>query len=153
MYCHVDGTALVQASRHDVDIDFCPDCRGVWLDRGELGEVVDREEHVAGLPVVDAQFIRVALNAEAEDLRSTVAVHTAALDALDTDAEAREHASVARARALDAAAAIERALERLENGSYGTCVACREPIPAARLEAIPSTAHCIRCVASTGIMR
>ena len=40
---------------------------------------------------------------------------------------------------------VERALKRLADGSYGRCVDCDEPIPAARLHAYPSAARCIRC--------
>jgi RNA polymerase-binding transcription factor len=40
---------------------------------------------------------------------------------------------------------IEEALARLENGRYGLCVHCEEPIEAARLEAIPWARHCIAC--------
>ena len=36
--CRVD---LVMAERHGVEIDYCPKCRGVWLDRGELDKIVD----------------------------------------------------------------------------------------------------------------
>ncbi len=41
--------------------------------------------------------------------------------------------------------AIEQALERIEDGSYGTCEECGATIPKARLNAIPYTPHCIRC--------
>lgn len=34
--------ALVMAERHGVEIDYCPHCRGVWLDRGELDKILDR---------------------------------------------------------------------------------------------------------------
>jgi Zn-finger nucleic acid-binding protein len=30
------------AERQDVEIDYCPQCRGVWLDRGELDKIIDR---------------------------------------------------------------------------------------------------------------
>ena len=36
MKCPVDGETLVMADRQGVEIDYCPKCRGVWLDRGEL---------------------------------------------------------------------------------------------------------------------
>ncbi len=39
----------------------------------------------------------------------------------------------------------EAALDRLDNGSYGTCQACHQPIRGARLEALPDTRHCISC--------
>jgi Zn-finger nucleic acid-binding protein len=35
-------TNLVMAERQGVEIDYCPDCRGVWLDRGELDKILER---------------------------------------------------------------------------------------------------------------
>ena len=35
-------TSLVMADRKGVEIDYCPDCRGVWLDRGELDKIIER---------------------------------------------------------------------------------------------------------------
>jgi len=37
---------LVMTDRQGVEIDYCPQCRGVWLDRGELDKLIDR----AGAP-------------------------------------------------------------------------------------------------------
>ncbi len=42
MQCPVDGEMLVLADRGGVEIDYCPRCRGVWLDRGELDKIIDR---------------------------------------------------------------------------------------------------------------
>ena len=42
MQCPVDGETLVIAERSGVEIDYCPKCRGVWLDRGELDKIIDR---------------------------------------------------------------------------------------------------------------
>jgi Zn-finger nucleic acid-binding protein len=42
MQCPIDGTALVIAERSGVEIDYCPTCRGVWLDRGELDKIIER---------------------------------------------------------------------------------------------------------------
>ena len=42
MRCPVDGETLVMADRNGVEIDYCPKCRGVWLDRGELDKIIDR---------------------------------------------------------------------------------------------------------------
>jgi len=36
MKCPVDGSTLLMGERHGVEIDYFPDCRGVWLDRGEF---------------------------------------------------------------------------------------------------------------------
>jgi Zn-finger nucleic acid-binding protein len=35
-------TSLVIADRQGIEIDYCPECRGVWLDRGELDKIIDR---------------------------------------------------------------------------------------------------------------
>ena len=42
MQCPVCDVALSISSREGVEIDFCPQCRGVWLDRGELDKVIER---------------------------------------------------------------------------------------------------------------
>lgn len=42
MQCPVDQTTLVMTDRQGVEIDYCPQCRGVWMDRGELDKVIDR---------------------------------------------------------------------------------------------------------------
>ena len=44
MQCPVDNTTLAMAERHGVEIDYCPTCRGVWLDRGELDKIIERAE-------------------------------------------------------------------------------------------------------------
>ena len=33
---------LVMADRQNIEIDYCPSCRGVWLDRGELDKIIER---------------------------------------------------------------------------------------------------------------
>ncbi len=47
MRCPVDNETLVMADRGGVEIDYCPKCRGVWLDRGELDKIIERS---AGAP-------------------------------------------------------------------------------------------------------
>jgi uncharacterized protein len=42
MACPIDGTALVMSERSGIEIDYCPSCRGVWLDRGELDKIIER---------------------------------------------------------------------------------------------------------------
>lgn len=36
------GATLVATERQDIEIDVCPSCRGVWLDRGELDKLIER---------------------------------------------------------------------------------------------------------------
>lgn len=43
MLCPVCKTIeLVMADRQGIEIDYCPTCRGVWLDRGELDKIIER---------------------------------------------------------------------------------------------------------------
>jgi len=42
MQCPTDGTTLTMSERSGIEIDYCPTCRGVWLDRGELDKIIDR---------------------------------------------------------------------------------------------------------------
>jgi Zn-finger nucleic acid-binding protein len=47
MKCPIDGSDLVMAERQGIEIDYCPKCRGVWLDRGELDKIIDRAAEAA----------------------------------------------------------------------------------------------------------
>lgn len=50
MQCPVDGATLVMTDRNGVEIDYCPTCRGVWLDRGELDKIIERSAAPAAAP-------------------------------------------------------------------------------------------------------
>ena len=45
---------LTMSERQGIEIDFCPQCRGVWLDRGELDKIIEKSEssqQIAAVPV------------------------------------------------------------------------------------------------------
>lgn len=44
MKCPNDDTTLVMSERQGIEIDYCPTCRGVWLDRGELDKIIERSQ-------------------------------------------------------------------------------------------------------------
>ncbi len=44
MLCPVCKTGLAMSERSGIEIDYCPSCRGVWLDRGELDKIIERSE-------------------------------------------------------------------------------------------------------------
>lgn len=50
MKCPVDGSELTMSERQGVEIDYCPQCRGVWLDRGELDKIIERGEQSFAQP-------------------------------------------------------------------------------------------------------
>lgn len=55
MQCPVCKTqALVMSERQGIEIDYCPDCRGVWLDRGELDKIIERSAGAAAPAVAPA---------------------------------------------------------------------------------------------------
>lgn len=41
---------LVISERQGIEIDYCPECRGVWLDRGELDKILERSQQAAPAP-------------------------------------------------------------------------------------------------------
>ena len=44
MQCPNDQTTLAMTERSGIEIDYCPTCRGVWLDRGELDKLIGNSE-------------------------------------------------------------------------------------------------------------
>jgi len=50
MKCPVDGELLVITERSGVELDYCPRCRGVWLDRGELDKIIEVAARQVAVP-------------------------------------------------------------------------------------------------------
>jgi Zn-finger nucleic acid-binding protein len=50
MKCPIDNESLVMTERSGVEIDYCPKCRGVWLDRGELDKIIERGAQASSSP-------------------------------------------------------------------------------------------------------
>src|SRR5262245_12356077 len=50
MKCPIDTTDLVMTERQGIEIDYCPNCRGVWLDRGELDKIIERSVAASAQP-------------------------------------------------------------------------------------------------------
>ena len=50
MKCPHDNVDLVMADRQGIEIDYCPTCRGVWLDRGELDKIIERASAAYAAP-------------------------------------------------------------------------------------------------------
>jgi hypothetical protein len=48
--CPRCGVSLTMSERQGIEIDYCPQCRGVWLDRGELDKIIERTGVVQGPP-------------------------------------------------------------------------------------------------------
>jgi DnaK suppressor protein len=76
---------------------------------------------------------------------STMPIHMAELG---SDNFEQEFTLSLLATEEDTLGAIEGALERIENGNYGTCEECSGSIPKARLDALPHTPVCVKCAAT-----
>lgn len=51
MDCPVcNNVKLVMSERQGIEIDYCPNCRGVWLDRGELDKIIDKSAEAVSRP-------------------------------------------------------------------------------------------------------
>ena len=101
--------------------------------------VADRDGLAAQVQALEAQFDGfveaselVATDDEHDPEGHTIAFERQQVAALLRDARAR-------------LAALDEALERVERGTYGRCVACGRKIGAERLEAVPGTDRCIDC--------
>lgn len=57
MRCPIDDVDLVMSERSGIEIDYCPKCRGVWLDRGELDKIIEKSasDNRQSAPVERAQ--------------------------------------------------------------------------------------------------
>jgi DnaK suppressor protein len=106
-------------------------------------------------PVVD---VRRVLAAERERLRAELAEAIVAPGQMTYGSQAAAATQVfeqqrdlaLRERNEIQLEAIEGALQRLDDGTFGTCARCGRPIAAERLEALPWASHCIECQRAVG---
>lgn len=60
MQCPTCQVTLQMADRQGIEVDYCPKCRGIWLDRGELEKLIERstehEAHASGPPRQDPSY-------------------------------------------------------------------------------------------------
>lgn len=53
MICPNCNETLIMTDRQGIEIDYCPKCRGVWLDRGELDKIIERSANFTQQPDAD----------------------------------------------------------------------------------------------------
>jgi len=82
-----------------------------------------------------------------EELPRPIGSNRALADEVDEiqASERREIAFATRELIVGRVNRLSAALDRLNQGQYGTCVECAEPISAARLRALPEVQTCVRC--------
>nr|CBA26928.1 hypothetical protein Csp_G39090 [Curvibacter putative symbiont of Hydra magnipapillata] len=64
---HCTDSTLVMTERQGVEIDYCPSCRGVWLDRGELDKLLEKASGPAVAAVPPARVARAPQHRDFED--------------------------------------------------------------------------------------
>jgi RNA polymerase-binding protein DksA len=100
--------------------------------------------------------MRASLEAERRHLRAQLGeLESDSEESLDFDENFADSAQVAAEQGENRALAgslreqlddVDRALDKLDKGTYGLCERCGQPISEARLEAMPATQYCINCV-------
>src|SRR5580704_11908668 len=112
-----------------------------WTD-AELAEVRDQLE-------AEAAELRVDIDRAESDIASRLgdAVGDAGDDQADVGAKTfeREHELALTHNARELLVQTEQALARIDDGTYGTCESCGEPIGKARLQAFPRAVLCVSC--------
>jgi DnaK suppressor protein len=97
----------------------------------------------------EAQALRADIERSESDIASRLsdAVGDAGDDQADVGAKTfeREHELALTQNARELLAQNERALARIEAGTYGTCESCGEPVGKARLQAFPRATLCVSC--------
>ncbi|MFV2177807.1 TraR/DksA family transcriptional regulator [Actinomadura sp. LOL_016] len=102
--------------------------------------------------------VRAGLQRQIAELRTDIAASTSQIaegdasegagdDQADAGAKtyAREHELALAYNSQDLLAQSERAVQRMESGTYGTCEVCSEPIGKARLQVFPRATLCVTC--------
>lgn len=52
------GVDLIMSDKQGIEIDYCPQCRGIWLDRGELDKIIERSNVQTAAPSYQANYGR-----------------------------------------------------------------------------------------------
>ncbi|MDP7558211.1 MAG: TraR/DksA C4-type zinc finger protein [Candidatus Marinimicrobia bacterium] len=101
-----------------------------------------RQKALEEMGVIRDNSIDDAANLDSMARDSNYAYHMADVG---TDAQEREKAFLWLTRENNFIRFLDEALDRIANGSYGSCIVCEELIPVARLKEVPHTQHCVEC--------
>lgn len=116
------------------------DHRETFLEKQRKLLLEEREQYLRSAEALKAQADSLALEHEPGDVQFDEEGGEGGTANID-----REVDLVLSAQARSAAAEIDRALAKIEAGTYGLCEQCGRPIPEARLQALPYAALCVSC--------
>lgn len=70
MKCPSCNETLLMSEKKGIEIDYCPNCRGIWLDRGELEKIIERSaDHYSKKENYEADYKRYGYDKYHEDVR------------------------------------------------------------------------------------
>jgi RNA polymerase-binding transcription factor DksA len=107
-----------------------------------------REAYLAEAEQVTANALELTDDTSSQDMADEDGFGEA-----DTLSVERDRLLVVASDAQARVAAIDAALERVDAGTYGTCEACQQPIPEARLDAVPEATLCVGCKTGANLRR
>ena len=107
-----------------------------------------REAYLAEAEQVTANALELTDDSSSQDMADEDGFGEA-----DTLSVERDRLLVVAGDAQARVAAIDAALGRVDAGTYGTCEACHQPIPEARLEAVPEATLCVGCKTGANLRR
>ncbi len=123
-----------------VDAPSHPQPADKWLAKQQQALYAARAERVQEADALKAEADQMAIDAEPGDTQFDEESGEGSTAAVDRE---RDLALSAQARAE--IVEIDVALDKIDEGTYGTCDRCAKPIPKARLEVIPWAALCVSC--------
>lgn len=101
-----------------------------------------RDKALAEMGYIRKSSIDDQANLDSTARDSTYAYHMADVG---TDSQEREKSFLWYTRENNFIRYLDKALERIRDGTYGFCVVCGDPIMEERLEEVPHTQHCVKC--------
>jgi DnaK suppressor protein len=126
-----------------------PDAAGFPIRQGEQGWTDAEISELVSQLTAEADGLRAEIAKAESEIADRLgdAVSDAGDDQADIGAKAyeREHELALTYNARELLAQTERAIARIEAGTYGSCESCGEPIGKARLQAFPRATLCVKC--------
>ncbi|MEJ7765760.1 MAG: TraR/DksA C4-type zinc finger protein [Acidimicrobiales bacterium] len=133
--------ATTQPSKDaSLDAPHHPVPKDKWLNKQQQLLYTARTERLQDAKALKAEADQMALDAEPGDTQFDEESGEGSSAAVD-----RERDLALSAQAWAEVVEIDVALDKIDEGSYGTCDKCGQPIPKARLEVIPWAALCVTC--------
>lgn len=136
----IRGHAATSASASPTEASTGGSGRTPFLEAQRAKLLAERDDYARSATSLQAEADQLAQDREPGDVQFDE--ESGEGDSMNVE---RERDLALSAQAMASIEEIDRALARIDQGTYGTCERCREPIPEERLEALPHASLCVRC--------